>query len=65
MECTDNIMPGKAASVLKVCYSKWSAKLEIGSEIYGMVFNVIKCKMQHLSRDNQLPKHNTILLQKG
>lgn len=59
MEHTDNIMPGKAAGMLKVCNSKWSAKLEIGSEINGMVFSVIKCKMQHLSRDNQLPKHRT------
>lgn len=59
MERTDNIMPGKAAGMLKVCNSKWSAKLEIGSEINGMVFSVIKCKMRHLSRDNQLPKHRT------
>lgn len=36
MKHTDNIMPGKAAGMLKVCNSKWSAKLEIGSEINGM-----------------------------
>lgn len=59
MECTEYIMLGNAASMLKVCNSKWSAKLEIGSEINGMVFSVIKCQMQHLSRDNQLPKHKT------
>lgn len=59
LECADNIMPGKATSMLKVCNSKWSAKLEIESEINGMLFNVIKCKIQHLSRDNQLPKHMT------
>lgn len=56
LECTDNIMPGKAIRMIKVCNSKWSAKLEIESEINYILFNVIKCKIQHLSRDNQLPK---------
>lgn len=46
MECADDNMPGKAAGVLNVCNSKWSCQTgNRGSEINGMVFNMMECKI--------------------